>query len=105
MKIYIAGPMTGLPDFNRPAFFAADEVICAAGDVALNPAILPDGLTQAEYMAVCIEFVKMADVLVMLPGWQESNGAVAEYTLARKLGIHIMEWRDFVAGLAAEQAA
>ena len=46
MKTYIAGPMTGLPEFNRPAFNAAAKEIAASGHVPLNPAILPDGLSQ-----------------------------------------------------------
>ena len=52
----------------------------------LNPAILPDGLEQHEYMAICIEMVKMADQLVMLPGWERSAGARAEHALAIKIG-------------------
>ena len=49
-KIYIAGPMSGLPGFNRQAFNRAAGHVVRRGNVALNPAILPDGLEQAEYM-------------------------------------------------------
>ncbi len=82
MKIFISGPMSGLPNFNRDAFNAEARL----GHIALNPAILPDGLKQHEYMAICIEMVKMADQLVMLPGWERSAGARAEHALAIKLG-------------------
>ena len=46
-KIYIAGPMSGLPGFNRQAFNRAAGHVVRRGNVALNPAILPDGLEQA----------------------------------------------------------
>ncbi|MGL5661430.1 MAG: DUF4406 domain-containing protein [Aeromonas sp.] len=105
MKIYISGPMTGLEDFNRPAFYAVERQIRAAGDVPLNPGILPHGLAQHEYMAICIEMVKMTDVLVTLPGWQESLGAVAEYTLAKKLGKHVISSRELAEHLAGEAMA
>ena len=85
-KIYIAGPISGLPNFNRDAFNAEAHRLLGLGYVALNPAILPDGLEQHEYMAICIEMVKMADQLVMLPGWERSAGARAEHALAIKLG-------------------
>lgn len=85
-KIYIAGPMTGLPNFNCDAFNLEAERLHALGHIALNPAILPNGLEQHEYMALCIEMVKMADQLVMLPHWERSAGATAEHALAIKLG-------------------
>ncbi len=85
-KIYIAGPISGLPNFNRDAFNAEAHRLLGLGHVALNPAILPDGLEQHEYMAICIEMVKMADQLVMLPGWERSASARAEHALAIKLG-------------------
>lgn len=86
MKIFISGPMSGLPNFNRDAFNAEAHRLLGLGHVALNPAILPDGLEQHEYMAICIEMVKMADQLVMLPGWERSAGARSEHALAIKLG-------------------
>ncbi|HHG9066570.1 TPA: DUF4406 domain-containing protein [Citrobacter freundii] len=74
-KVYIAGPMTNRPRFNRPAFFDAAVRLKEAGDIPLNTAVLPDGLSSADYM---------------LNSWKGSGGAVAEYHLAFKLGLKIM---------------
>lgn len=89
-KVYIAGPMSGLPEFNRPAFHLADVLLTKSGKVVLNPATLPDGLSQPEYMDICCAMVRCADALFMLNGWERSNGAVAEYHLAKKLGKDIL---------------
>ena len=37
-RVYIAGPMTGLPAFNYPAFHAAAATLRQAGYVVENPA-------------------------------------------------------------------
>ena len=37
-SIYIAGPMTGFPEFNFPAFFAAQAELEAKGWQVFNPA-------------------------------------------------------------------
>lgn len=44
-RIYIAGPMTVHPNFNREAFNAKADDLRIAGFTPLNPAALPDGLT------------------------------------------------------------
>jgi len=85
-RIYIAGPMTGLKDFNRDAFFdAAEYLTCVVGAaVVLNPGIEPDGLKHDEYMAIGKLKLAMADAVAFLPGWQESKGAMEEFTEAIK---------------------
>ena len=88
-KVYIAGPMTSLPEFNRPAFFRMAEHVRCSGDVPLNPATLPDGLTQPEYMDICIAMMRCATKVIFLDGWQNSLGARAEMALAEKLGLII----------------
>ncbi|ECE8819412.1 DUF4406 domain-containing protein, partial [Salmonella enterica subsp. enterica serovar Reading] len=50
MKVYIAGPMTGYENFNREAFHRAEKALKREGHTVLNPAVLPNGLTQAQYM-------------------------------------------------------
>ena len=60
-KIYIAGPMTGYKDFNRPAFKAYALKLSLDGNVVLNPAVLPDGLEQREYMDICCAMIRCAD--------------------------------------------
>ncbi len=90
MKIYIAGPMSGLRDCNRPEFNRVADILTKNGDVVLNPAILPDGLSQADYMAVCIAMLQRCDAILMLNGWQGSEGAKAEHALAKKLGLKLL---------------
>ncbi|WP_418611967.1 DUF4406 domain-containing protein [Klebsiella pasteurii] len=90
MKIYIAGPMTGYKDFNRPAFNAFALKLSLDGHVVLNPAVLPDGLEQREYMDICCAMIRCADAIFMLRGWGCSEGAVAEQALAKKIGLKII---------------
>jgi len=87
MKIYIAGPMTGIPEFNRPEFNRTASALTNDGHVTLNPATLPDGLSQFEYMDICLAMLRCADAIYLLQGWESSAGARAEYALAEKLNI------------------
>ena len=89
-KIYIAGPMTGYEDFNRPAFKAFSLKLSLDGNVVLNPAVLPDGLEQREYMDICCAMIRCADAVFMLRGWEKSAGARAENALAEKLEMEII---------------
>ncbi|WP_129991868.1 DUF4406 domain-containing protein [Rahnella sp. CFA14(1/10)] len=94
MKVYIAGPMTGLPHFNRPAFQQAAINLSFEKHLPLNPAILPDGLTEADYMAIALTMLQRAEAIYLLSGWQFSAGARAEHALALKLGLEVIEQRD-----------
>lgn len=107
-KIYIAGPMSGVPELNHPAFFEAAEAFEEGGWEVFNPAALDHdvyGDTEAtmEAMAndrqtflrsalgadlawICAE----ADAIAMLPGWEKSYGARAEHATAVALDLQII---------------
>lgn len=110
MRLYIAGPMTGLPQFNYPAFFEAEEQLKKLGHVPLNPA-RNDGETLAEavqeagtidkpahswewYLRRDIPHAVSADGIVVLPGWQKSRGANLEMHIATALGMPVFILRD-----------
>lgn len=86
-KVYIAGPMTGYPDLNRSAFFAAEEYLKGQGALIMNPAILPDGWEHQDYMSIAIPMMMTCDTVAFLPGWQESKGANMEFTRSRAFAL------------------
>ncbi|MBY3671886.1 DUF4406 domain-containing protein [Vibrio cholerae] len=88
-KIYIAWPMTGLPEFNKPAFFKREFSLRCDNWIVLNPAILPDGLQHHEYMEICLPMVRVADAVFMMKGWENSKGANMEHDYAKDIGLEI----------------
>lgn len=96
--IYIAGPVTGYEDDNRPAFEAAREQIFARyGLVAAIPHdFVPAGLSWPEAMRICIRELTGASALVYLPGSQDSRGAKLEITIARELGLPVCSSEQFL---------
>ena len=99
MKVYLSGPMTGLPDFNRPAFHAATRVLRGAGLIVYNPAEFENFEPRRAFAAysafICLE----ADVVVLLPGWQSSLGVSAELALAKNCKIGVFEYGHFILDL------
>ena len=111
MKIYIAGPMTGRPDWNYPAFFAADEWLGNIGIEAINPAktdgdtldsalfyannnLYPPFKTWDYYLRKALVQIADADGVLLLPGWQDSKGARLEVHVAKELGMPLYIERD-----------
>jgi hypothetical protein len=90
--IYLSGPMTGIPDFNYPAFDAATAKLRALGYTVLNPAEDFDADTELdyeEYIRKDIKHVLNATLLVLLPGWEESAGSHLEVAIAVGIGMPV----------------
>lgn len=83
--IQLCGPMTGYPDLNRVAF-AAVETWLRDGECrrVWVPTKLPQGHSYDVLLGACLAHIRhRADVCILLPGWQASKGARAEYAVAR----------------------
>ena len=93
--VYIAGPMTGMPLFNYPAFFGIAELIKKEYAVeVLNPARQPNGLAYDEYMRRAFDDLDRATVIVLLDGWRQSKGATKEVIRAHQRRIRILYWHQ-----------
>lgn len=95
MPTYIAGPMTGLPDFNFPAFDAVAAELRARGTEVVNPA--DNGAEGTDkpwthYMRLGLLGLLECDAIVLLPGWENSRGARLERHVAEQLGMPVSEW-------------
>lgn len=95
MRIYIAGPMTGIEDFNYPAFNAAAQMLTSRGHEPLNPVDsekhndTDTHQTWDWYLRHAIAMVTTADGVALLPGWEKSRGANLEWIVADALGLDI----------------
>lgn len=94
VKVYLAGPMTGLPDDNLPAFHEGAARLRALGYEVVSPAET-DGEPQssrtwADWMRRDIALLLVCDGVACLPGWEASRGATLETDIARGLGMPII---------------
>lgn len=104
LTIYIAGPMRGYKNNNFPAFFEAAKKWGSNPMVGrvFNPAQMDEemgydgnciALNSKECLRSCMErdlnAIMTSDALVMLSGWERSEGARVEHALAVYLGLQI----------------
>ena len=89
MKVYIAGKITGDPDYKTRFVQAAKKLEKLLGPV-LNPAQLPAGLSAADYTRICFSMIDSADVAAFLPSWAESRGAALEHAYCAYIGKEIL---------------
>ena len=102
--------MTGLPDYNFPAFDKAADILTAQGHEVFNPAqndrehgFDASGLEghEAERLGFSLHralkqdlswICDHAEALVLLEGWERSKGVRAEMALAEALGLPRPDW-------------
>lgn len=92
MTIYIAGPMTGIKDLNRPTFNAVAAALRTFGFEVVNPVELcPPGMAWTDCMRRDIAAMMGCDSVALLPGWMNSKGARLERQIAVQLGMHVYD--------------
>ena len=107
--IYIAGPMSGIEEFNFPMFDMAEHDLRAKGWNVINPAqmdrdigfdplidVADSDFLHAAMVRDTEAIIHRADALAMLPGWENSKGAKGEMGLAIWKHIPVYQWPDMV---------
>lgn len=97
-RVYVAGPMTGITDFNYPAFNAVADQLRAQGYEVENPADhgIVEGAQWADYMAYDLTRLGLCGVIALLPDWEKSQGARLEVLIAERLGMTVVNAHDLV---------
>lgn len=112
VKIYLAGPMTGLPNYNFQVFFEAHRRLADLGFEVVNPALhdeeagwvtvtrdelggilsveKEDGFDWHEALDWDLRMIEGCGGLYLLPGWSRSRGACREYEHAKRRGLEIL---------------
>ena len=104
-RIYLAGPCTGIPEYNAPAFDTAAEMLRAAGFDVVNPHDLCSRVDHGqsaddlwrECLRVCIPVLCTCAGVALLDGWEKSRGAMLETHIADTLGMRttmVQRWLD-----------
>jgi hypothetical protein len=113
-KIYLAGPMRNIKDFNFPAFHVATAALRQKGFEVFSAAEIEEaefgvGFNKSEtgdlkdiahlkwnfreaFLKDCDYICLHADMVVCLPGWEKSKGARAEVAIAHALGITVRNY-------------
>ena len=96
LKVFLSGPISSRMETYKAEFDDAARIVSEAGHLPLNPATLPIGMENRDYMRICLAMLDSADLLLQLPGWGKSAGAIAERTVAMKTGVESLTLEDFI---------
>ena len=111
-RVYIAGPMTGIPEYNAPAFRRARARWESAAWLVTTP-LDTNSLVWlrrharpfdpardrcdygdpalGEMWAENVKAITRADAVAFLPGWRGSKGATAEHAIAVAFGKELLD--------------
>lgn len=105
-RVFLSGPVTGMPDWNRKAFLDAEVRLREAGaSHVYNPARHAEEWAAAPHESAMLatlhcltqhaiegaRYAPVFDIIALLPGWRQSKGALDEYHVARACGIRAVE--------------
>lgn len=104
LKVFISGPMTGYDNFNFGKFDLISGILRRAGVDVVNPVdicrryrkdrVLADKAVFAKMVAEQQAAEKTCSAVLMLDGWEMSNGARLELAAALKNGLDVFLEKD-----------
>lgn len=93
MIAYISGKVTGVEYNNEPLFREWENKLVEMGyEVVVPHDLTPfaENPTWNDWMRVCIAAMMVADVVVTLPDWGQSRGAITEVEVSRRINIPVV---------------
>lgn len=97
-RIYISGPMSGLPRLNWPLFNRTAVRLRNLRWEVVNPVAINND-PEADWLdCIAADVVAMrgCTAICMLPGWEASFGARIERLVAERMGLEIFDLADLV---------
>ena len=106
MTVYLSGPIRGIPRKNYPAFDDVRDRAKKVGYRVISPVDLnrKDGIFEetqytehqdATSMLRDYNALAKCDCIILLPGWLNSKGALAELAFAKYLGLPVLDSMTF----------
>jgi nucleoside 2-deoxyribosyltransferase len=90
MKVYIAGPISGVPD-HKERFAEAERFLKGQGYDVVNPALTENSeYSYKDYIDSGLRQLSECDALCTLPGFENSKGALLERAYALVTGKPVM---------------
>lgn len=103
-KVYIAGPMSGIEEYNKPSFDRVEQIFLSVGyppanvfnpikseiSLKVQQGLISEDKAYSQCLRVGLDWIcDHATMVYMLRGWENSKGARAEHATALALGITI----------------
>lgn len=107
MRLYLAGPMTGIENLNFPLFTSEAARLRALGYTVVNPAEI-NADPKADWLACMRADIKQlvdCDGVATLPGWVKSRGASIEVGIAYGLGLPVLDAASIVEARVPSEVA
>ena len=106
-RVYLSGPMSGIPDHNFPAFHEWAARLRAEGFEVVSPAEIEGAGSWEMCLRKDMRELPTCDAIALMPGWERSKGAHLELHVAHRLGmevIHLPLQFDLVAHIRRQAA-
>lgn len=90
MRVYLSGPMSGIPYSNFPAFHEWAARLRADGYEVVSPAEIQEAGTWELCLRADLRELCGCDAIALMPGWENSKGANLELHVAHRLGMRVI---------------
>lgn len=102
-RVYLSGPMSGIPEKNKAEFCKAQAHYMSEGFFVINPHEIGETMyfvmtrthgkepIERYYIAEDLQYLGHCDMMVLLPGWENSKGCNIEIAFATQYDIPIYQ--------------